>query len=151
MRAWYLCPYDTVGSGDRLYRRPAMCRYVPTVQPGQLPDWDEAETLGNRCLVRLDGDASLHATVQGDPDFLLLDDTVIPAGKRNTVRTALLNLGFTLEEITATGYTMLGLGQLLTSCASTITPNAQRTGFVVDNALRRGAGKTFSAIRFQEA
>jgi hypothetical protein len=127
-----------------------MCRYVPTVQPGQLPDWDEAETLGNRCLVRLDGDAGLHATVQADPDFLLLEDTVIPAGKQNAVRTYLLNLGFTLAEITATGYTMLGLGQLLTSCASTITVNGPRTGFVVNSALRRGGGKTFSQIRFQD-
>lgn len=88
---WYICPYDIVVEPDMTYRRCAMDRYLQ--QTEALPSWEEVEILSNHTLVKLDASAAIHAMIQADGDFQVLDNP-----NSQTVTDLLQKLGYTRGE-----------------------------------------------------
>lgn len=112
---WYLCPYDTYTfDQQRIGRRPAIHRYIPTLPDGLGSDWDEAEILTGHCVVRVDTTAALHAVIQADLDFELIPFPTVPTNLRGRVRNKLRGLGYTTAEIDATAWDTEALLDLVT-------------------------------------
>jgi hypothetical protein len=144
--SWYLCPYDSAKLGPRLVRRPAMHRYYPVIPNAEEVVWEEAETLGNHCIVKVIGPDSAHATIRADASFFEFNPlSTIPSNRRNQVRNRLTSLGFTQAEVDATGFVITQLLALLTTAAAIIGPDA--TGNAVEaKPGRKVAPKTVAQI-----
>jgi hypothetical protein len=136
---FYLCPYDTVNRrGGQIGRRCAMARHVPRIPNADGAVWDEAEILGNHCLVKLTAPPALHRAVEDDPDFVHIptDRPTITGEVRNVILARLLALGYRATEVSQTQWGVRPLLGLINSAASEVRENATRTGFTWTAAQR---------------
>lgn len=145
MIVWYVCPYDVTKDPDGVLRTPAMHRYIPRVPNADGSNWDEAEILGNHIVVKVEAPLAVHATIQADPDFLVVPTGTIPANRQAVVKTKLLALGYTDAEITATQWIAAELLARLTVAVSSIQKNAAGDGVDVLPG-RRPSPKTVAQI-----
>lgn len=144
--SWFLCPYDTITGGPRIFRRLSTCRYFPVIPNADGVVWDEAETLGNFGIAKVEGPDSALDTLRADADFFEFDPlTTIPANRRNLVKNKLVSIGFTAAEVDATGYVVTQLLALLTTAAAIVGLNAGGTGLEVKPG-RKVAPKTVAQI-----
>lgn len=141
---WYLCPYDVTAPLGRVTRTPAISRYIPTFPDPQGSVWDEAEILGNHCVVKVDAPLAVHTTIQADPDFFVLP-TTIPANRRNVISTKLQALGYTSAEVTRANWDVAALLDLLTTASTLFQRNAAGDGIDVLPG-RRAPHKTVAQI-----
>lgn len=144
---WYLCPYDVTKEALGVVRRPAISRYIPTFPDPNGSVWDEAETLGNALVVKVSAPDPVHATIQADPDFVVIPhlDATIPLAQRATLRVRLIALGFSNDELEATGWAATALLARLTSARTVFQRNAAGNGIDILPG-RRTPGKTVTDI-----
>lgn len=137
---WYICPYDIVPAPhDEKGRACAMMRYLPVLHPRDLPQWDEAEIRGNHALVKVVADESVHAEIQADADFVLLE---FPA--RGRLAQKLQDIGYARETLDEAS-NFDDLADRITSVKSTVRMNDTQDGVIVGAA--RGPTKRASDIR----
>lgn len=145
--AWFVCPYDKITDAPTPFpaRRCAMHRYIP------IPNWvnglwDEAEILGNHCVVKVSASDSMIATIEADPDFIRIptDKTTIEDMKQLKIFNKLYDLTYTLQEIADCNWVFTQLLALLTTAKSEV--NAVGGDFVVTKDKRLVAKKTVADI-----
>lgn len=124
--AWFICPMERVTHPRRVIRQCAMNRFTSAIVADG-GDWAETEVLGQRAVVKVRAaNATLNA-IAGTAGFrrvplAALNDPLssLSTAQRNAVRDAILELGYTAEEINARFPTLAGatLGDVLRFMAS---------------------------------
>ena len=115
--AWFICPMEALKhpTWQRVYRRCAMCRHIPSLPDGEGSDWDEAEILGSHTIVWVDTSVAKMALIAADPDFLEVPTPNVTVPKdQGLITDKMIALGYTQGEIDATGWVSNDLFDLLT-------------------------------------
>lgn len=139
---WFVCPYDPVAApGGAPGRRPAMARHIPAVPGPAGEDWDEAEVVGNHCVVKVSAPDAVLDQIRADPEFMEVPTGAapIPTGRRAAIRTYLTSIGYTLAEVNDANWSPTALLQTLTTAASVLQVVG---GVITATAGRRIAPKT---------
>lgn len=146
--SWFVCPYITFQSGRGPARRPKIAEvaYWPFIPNADGVVWEEGETLGNQCVVKVVGPDTALGRLRADSDFFELDpSSTIPPNRRNQVQNKLVQMGFTSQEVDATGYVITALLALLTTAAAVVGVDATGTTIEVKPG-RKVAPKTVAQI-----
>lgn len=113
---YYLCPYDTAIRAGVRVRVPAMVRHLPRLPRDDGATWEEAETLGNHCLVKVSATVAVLTTVEDDADFLRIPASgEVRSGRRAALLAKLTALGFQSTEILSADWDASRLLALLAS------------------------------------
>lgn len=140
MVCWYLCQYDSEVIDGEAQRRCAMRRHIPFIPNAQGATWEEAETLGNQTLVRVEASAAMQDRIAADPDMIeLVRDGRITV-RLKALSDRLTALGLTSAEKVTIGTDPQRALAFLLSLKSEITHTPDKTGFVIGSRLVRSLG-----------
>ena len=103
MIGWYIVPYEIIRTPGLTYRRVAICQYQAQINAagGQ---WTETEVLGDRAIVKVRAPQAvlnaLNAVFQRIPKDRLDDSLAdLPLAAKQKIKNAILNMGYTLQEL----------------------------------------------------
>lgn len=142
---WYVCSRSSRPFRGSTVLEPAIKRHIPEIPNPDGALWDEAEILGNACVVKVQAPQAVLDVIDADLDFLEIptDAATVPTNSRIGIRTRLTALGYTLTEVSDTNWAVTQLLALLTIAVGNVVVSA---GVVTVAAGRRPAPKTVSDI-----
>ncbi len=149
-QAWFICPYDhTTTPTGQPGRAPGMKRYIPATPGPEGERWDEAECLGNHCIVKVDAPLPVLEDIRDEiptNGFMEVPTSqgTIPALLRPALQVYLIARGYTLEEVLGVSWSSTGILNLLTIGASILAVG--NGGQITPLNGRRPAPKTVAQI-----